>query len=502
MDTPLPFTGNKQSLKIWLNNLNQLGSHRASNKLYEMLQVVYQETFDTQAKLELLNELATPVISYSDSLEQIVMAQECFKNEALVRKTTTLSSELLRLLSLNYCKISVTPNLTPEQHAMTIYTALHLIGLSMRKRATLNQFPSETLWKKTTELYLRAQKYQLLERPITLTTLFTSRQSSIMEVLHRNLLFTLCDPYRFTSATIKTLFQFAESYYALLNSATQAAQADFVWVYRQQGTPLPHVKSTPPVSQTLYLSCRAITDMLAVQNPLNLSKADLFHLRQHLCGYVDIIDSAIPSEATACKLIVDYQHIHAYLNHHATIQNIHRISTSSGKPRQGSSFLQLMPLNAPTQTPKLSAITVNSNDPYTMPPISVHPTRYKNYYVTTTANRTLQIGLPVLLVDKVDNLKLGVIRQIATHPIALSQQILIEHIEGVLESINLTLDAQNTLAILITKATDEKEVMLPELRVQSGTPLEINSRSTQGHFLLAELLQFTAHYRHYKIIPH
>ncbi|MEQ1636372.1 MAG: hypothetical protein ABL903_06745 [Methylococcales bacterium] len=500
-DNDLPLAGNKQSLNIWLNSLSQLGSHRASNKLYEMLQVIYQESFGTQDKLELLNQLAAPVITYSDQLEQIVVAQQCFKNEALVRKTTTLSCELLRLLSLNYCKVSLAEDLNSEQHAVTIYTALHVIGLSLCKRAVLNQVPSETLWKKTAELYQRAQKYQLLNHPITLTALFTSQQSTIAKILQRNLLFVLCDPYHFSNQSIKALFSFAETASTLLEIDASAQTANFVWPYKKQTVPHACFKSEAPSPHTLYLSCAAVTELLKLQNPLNFNKSELDHLLQHLSSYADIIESAIPSEATACKLIVDYQQLHIYLNHHATIQNIYRASTPSGKPIARSNSLQLVPLNAQVQTPKQKAISDASNNPFSMPAVSVHPTRYKNYFVAMTSNPALQIDLPILFVDKSEHIKLGFIKQIARHQVTLSHQILIEHIPGTAESINITLDGQSTLAILITKATDEREIVLPAVTVQSGGQFEINSRKFQGIFFLAELLQFTSHYRHFRISP-
>ena len=233
----LPFLPTQQSINNWLNSLNQLGCHRASNKLYEVLQALYQQAFTPQISLSLLSELTVPVITYADELEHLRLKQPENTVTPLIRKTANLSCQLLRLLSLNYGKVSLAPDLSEVQQLTAVYTALHLIGLWQCKLAVLNQCPSKTIWKMTAELYQRAQKYQLLNQPVIDVPFIATQQHCIAEVLQRNILFELFDPYHFNRNIIKKLFAFADTHYALLKIDVSAQQAHFAWTPRQLQAP-------------------------------------------------------------------------------------------------------------------------------------------------------------------------------------------------------------------------------------------------------------------------
>jgi hypothetical protein len=288
----------------------------------------------------------------------------------------------------------------------------------------------------------------------------------------------------------------------LLKIDVSAQQAHFTWAHRQLKAPRHYLKSAPPLPQALYFNCQAIADLLAAQNPLNLAKADLHYLHQHLTGFSEIINSAVHTTSTRCKLIFDYFQIHEHLNHHATIKNILRISSQTGTPAPRSSLLQLMPLNAPAQAQKQQPVSaLNSHNDVAMPVYSVHPTHTKNYYVTTVPNLAIQCDMPVLLIDTTEHIKLGILRQITAHPVMVSQQILIEHIPGTLESVQAIIDEEATLGILITTAANEMEILLPPGKYQNGAEFIMIRQSVQKPYRFMELLQFKSRYLHYKISP-
>ncbi len=465
----LPFSTNIQALNDWLNSLKLYGNHRASSSLHEVLQALFKQTLDTHTNLLLLNALALPVITYADELENMLLKQPEPTATTIGRKTATLSGNLLRLLCLNYDKISLAQDLSASQHLSSLHAGLHTCGLWQYKQAVFNQCPSKTAWKITAEFFQRAQKYQLLNETVSQTPFNALKQRCIADILQRNILFELCDPYHFKPAIIKKLIIFADNHFHLLNLNTSAQQAHCSWAHRQLKAPTPHIKLAPTKSSNVYVNCHAIADLLHAKNPLNLSLEDLQYLRQYLTGYKGIIDSAIHTTATHTRLIFDYSQIHEHLQHQTAIKNIFKASSKTGIPAQRSSILQLLPLNAPVQSQKRAKAVPAKTFGY-----SIHPTHIKNYYVTIAApDLALHCDSPVLLVEPEGKIKLGILRQITSHPVNISQHLLIEHLPGRIDSVQVIVEEEATLGILITKPDNEQEMILPLGKYQPGTKLEL-----------------------------
>lgn len=133
-------------------------------------------------------------------------------------------------------------------------------------------------------------------------------QKSVKEILQRNLLFSICNPYHFQNTAINQLFKFADSHFKLLQLDDIEKSADFIWIFIQESAPIPFNKITSVKQDALFID----TQFLVEQFPdsiLNLTESDCFDLKHRLSGYAEILNNIIPAAPTQYRLILEHAQI-------------------------------------------------------------------------------------------------------------------------------------------------------------------------------------------------
>ncbi|WP_031433283.1 hypothetical protein [Methylomarinum vadi] len=496
-DRSLPFYLNIESLSAWLESISALPPVNAGSQLNQAINQLRKAGCEHTLVFPLLMKLMPTTLHLANALAALLKPGPQKNKTAKIAK---LSLQLLRNLALAFHSLLESEHLSIPQKLQAVYFALQLTGQYLRLSNLFHELPSETLWNKSGELFTFAQNNTGLQEDIANKISEFRHQSSIEQVIKRNLLFTLTAFHQQVPTDHQALFAFANEYSDLLKFAQEkSGTCRYIWNYRK-GVPYQITQTNRPLYRT-----EIALDVSALLPPLQssaiavkISKQERERLYQLLTGYEKLINETLPSAPIVLTLFSGFKPVYDFLNKLEKLKRIQELSAKIPEQKKQSSF-SLEPLEHEKslmssfgQVQKQAAL---QGTPVDGQNVKLLQSKNKNYLHIESKNPTWQIGDLVLLVNKKNAYMAGKILQTQALSNTQSTMVLIEKFTGNLSTQAMQSDQySHSTAILINQESETPEILLPYDKYRNGAEVQLGSKKARLDSLL-DYSPFFAHYR-------
>lgn len=414
----------------WLDQLLKLPPPQAAKKLLDALNQLKPVIQHANGALPKLLELIPLTLSLSNALHRSVLTNTQPPEKSL--KIGKLCLQLPRQLALIFVQATENDTLSDSELQSVIFHALQLIGVCSRYYALHYEVPSNSLWKASAQLYKLAKARQLLHVPIYNPIPEFKSQSTIEDILKRNLLFSLCSPTLTTIEDIPLYFEFAERLAAELDiqSPHQLDEFGFCWDLNSDMPP-GAIKFIRKILPTNYLNIetRAISQKLDNhQIETTLSPAAQQKLALRLTGYAEIFNSIVPGIPSRYHLVLNYSKVCDFLKEQHKLNKIQLLSADSSQIATKRN-MSLIPLDHERN------VFDTANTPYGATHrlariINVIKTHHQQFIIVQGREFDCETGDLALLFKEGEPNALAIIRQQKQHDISGSIHILLEKLDG------------------------------------------------------------------------
>jgi hypothetical protein len=460
-DSTVPFELTQASLASWLESLTVLPQFQAANQLNIALKQLKQADVQTADLFPVLINLTPLTLLFSNSLSMAITQESTASSRTL--KLGKLSMQLPRQLALLFCQLIDTNQLTDNDLQTAIFYALQLIGYSMRCYSLFYETPSDTLWKKSAELYKLAFSVHALNTTQVTKLSEFKQQTSINLVIKRNLLFSILNPALHSTTEINQFFQLANHQSHLLETTTanDTSEFGFYWDLENDRPPCPVKKpnrslpsgflaiNTQPLSHELQLGTLATTLSPSSQNKLALA----------LSGYRQVFNSITPGLPSRTKMITGFTASCHYLQELDKLSKINMLSDQHPNSDSLKRNFSLVPLEHQRNVFETSDQTTH-NKPLAGKFVNLHKTPNKQYSVAESRGLDCLTMDMALLYKEQHPVSLAIIRQQALNDLNNTNQILLEHIPGNCSIYSLGANKKHAFAIVIAEENENREVFL------------------------------------------
>ncbi|MGR9045698.1 MAG: hypothetical protein ACU83N_10400 [Gammaproteobacteria bacterium] len=244
----LPFELEPASLAQWLESLNSLDPLSRGYELYKVLNLFKQH--DAAVELDVLAlcaERLTPAATaiVIDHLQRdLVSGHEVLSGTQC--KTARLSIVLLELLAFMQACLALR-GFDPGKRQRSCDIALQTLGLSAFHCALSYSHSPSGHWRTLGDLYQMCSSEGFFEASVLPVFPVFNPLSTLESLLKSRLLFSACQPLRFSRQELPALFRFCigQQDKVRLNQAGRLAGRGFVWAFAEGKAPAPVDADTP-----------------------------------------------------------------------------------------------------------------------------------------------------------------------------------------------------------------------------------------------------------------
>lgn len=323
----LPFELNRSSVKHWFSQLNSLDAVAVGSEVLKALNLLVKqsEKLDSEELAQVVDLFDPVVVKIVEFLERIIIQKPD------LYKLARLSSQLMVYLAQLHNSLAQTDAVNKALHANY---ALQMLGWSSFHRALSYERLPGSFWHDMGLAYQHAQEAGL-DTLITSALPAFQPLNSGAKALRRNLLFVICNPYRFSRDEIQALFAFCTQKQALLTLFEH--QTGFYWDY-QRGKPPEALVSKPEGLKVLTFHAEALTKAVLntqVSLPVTYSAA-LFNTLSNFQQLVRSTERVLPKYYA---FVSGYEQVAILLNKHIRGGLISLINTP--KPEKVLEYFEL-----------------------------------------------------------------------------------------------------------------------------------------------------------------
>jgi hypothetical protein len=458
----LPFELTQESLANWLENLNALPQIQAANQLNLALKHIKNADYSATALFPILLNLTPLTLLFSGSLTVTVTQETAASSKSI--KLGKLSIQLLRQLALLFCQLIETKQLSGADQQTGIYYALQLIGYCLRCYSLTYEIPSNTLWKKSAELYKLAVATQILTLPHPHKISEFKQQPTVDAVIKRNLLFSVLNPGLYKTEEINQLFQLANHHGNLLETTTANNSIEFGFYWDLQTDQPPYTVKKPNRSLPngfLAINSQSLSHELQLGTlETSLTPSLQNRLALFLSGYHQVFNSITPGLPSRTTMITGFAAICQYLQE---LDKLSKISQLSGQHHDSKTINRNFSL-VPLEHQRNVFETVDQTFSNQMPAgklVNLYKTPNKNYSVAEMRGLDCLTGDIVLLYKEQHPVSIAIIRQQGSNDLNNTKQLLLDHIVGGCTIRNLSDSKHHGFAIVVAEGGEQQQVFLP-----------------------------------------
>lgn len=483
--TSLPFPLESESATAWLQSLSSLPPANAANRLNQAWKTLSTSPLSGDNPLATMIGMVPPTLHLAQGLA--VFARAEWPANAKSCKAAKLAIQLFRHASLAFARLASGLSDDAERGRVAIFYALQLAGFCLRTGARFYEAPSASLWKKSAQLYVLAEKQRWLNQAISVKVADFKNAGTLDAVFKRNLLFTLCAPNRYSETEIDQLFQFAgQTQHLLQFNRHDVGDFDFYWeLTDSEPKPRRHPKWPLPKDSLAISTQRLGRALQQGEISVDMAVATRNRLAQHLLGYDQIFSSLTIGPAQPARLLTGFAAVSGYLQGEDRLSKIMRLSEQNHGSRATLHNMTLMPLEHEksffNQSPK-------SNGAGHLDSFEVRLLRStsKQFLVAESTTGSFGNGDIALLYREQLAAKLVIIRQQTLFEDA--SVLLLEPIPGKIEpyAIDNPLGRQQC-ALLIDAESASAEIILPPGKYGTQTDIAL------AHFKSVTLLACVEH---------
>ena len=492
-----PFALEPEAVDEWLATINLSDTVQLSNELYQIVKNLNHTSIDEDLLYEIINRLTPVVADLSSELEQKFFSEIHLLN-AKTHKLGRLNLHLIRALANVYHKIATGDNTDQEQLLQCIHSALQLIGQHMLLSTKISERPSNISWKISAKLYQIAHQENLLLFPVKEKNQESNSSTTIADLLKRNLLFSICNPYLLAFTEIDQLFSILTTHCQLtdLKEAMPRTTENFcfVWEYSSSTAPSPVLQGKIYHTPVLLNTKRLISYFQSSKFKLPFTAFNDVQLR--LSGYQKVIQSDIPSLPKVRLLYFGFDQISVSLQQQSRKNKLREQSNNSGL---SNALMQakLEPLDHERSFSSSNNTTARRiiDDTQKTNTAKILKTQHPGYIIAVSRPAKYVIDSLVIVVNEENNPDLGIIRTVLNITQSNTQRVLIELIPGESHCSEVHDKKFASKAIVITNSAQPVEVILTPKHYITGSNLHIG----KSHLRLEKLTEVTPHYMRYRV---
>lgn len=485
----LPFELNRSSVKHWFSELNSPDALTVGSEVLRALSLLVKqsESLDSRGLAEVVDIFDPVVVKIVEFLERIIV------QKPELHKAARLSSHLLLYLAqLHNCLAGSGAG----EKALHANYALQMLGWCGFHRALTHERLPGSFWQDMGQAYLHAQA-------VGLDTLVTSALPAFQplnsgaKALKRNLLFSICNPYRFDHEEIQALFAFCAQEQALVT--LHEHQSGFFWDY-QRAKPPEALVSKPDGLKVLTFHVEALTKAVLntrVRLPVTYGTA-LLNTLTHYQQLIHVTERVLPKYYA---VVSGYEQSAVFLNKHIRDGLVSLINTP--KPETILEYFEL----AVDPEPEKQVFSRISNDE-----IWGRPKKQEKMELQYGAIKTFKTGLPAVylaeyLKSPVEGNNLLILYGQSLRPLLAIARPIEQVKKSLYQSVLLELVSESPFAVTVAdSSSDEVFIMTSHeghyqcyipgsKRFYLGTEIAL----TQGRLVLLRLLEETAQYLRYQV---
>lgn len=465
------------ALAVWVDSLRALPQIQAAHQLNQLLKQIKDEKCEPSTLLPILVGLTPLSLRYSNGIATVATAEP--NAFAKSRKAAKLSIQLLRQLALLFCHLAEQEILADAERQTAVYYALQCIGYCLRCYDLFYEAPSATLWKKSAALYELAATQNCLQTNQSTKLAEFKQQSSIEDVIKRNLLFSILTPTLYSASEINQFFQLANQYGDALKISTTPENLDFgfYWDLHDELPACPVRKARRPLPHGfLAIDCEQVAKIL--QQDIHVAHLDRTlqtKLALQLNDYQPVFDAIIPGHPSHSEFLIGFKDVSAFLLELNKLQKIRQLSGQAKAPTNPRRNLALVPMENEKNAfewmnqalAKTNAISKLGN---------VLRISHGEYLIAEGSSFDCSTGDIAMFYRDQEPATLAVIRAQSAPSISNVTHILMEKITGLYSIYTIKAQTDNQQAIVIDEDGEHPQVFLPpgKYSVDSKIPLTID----------------------------
>ncbi len=494
-NTKLPFKLLPEEVTIWLNSLKQLNSAKTAIELNNVAKQLRTYESNTSDLLIAVIQLTPTILHTCDTIELSFSDDPQPKKYPV--KVIKLCIQLLKNTGLAFCNISKLKSLSTNELNLANYLALQFIGHAQRLSAIFHEPPSSSFWKEIARIYKLSLAANTNQKKITHNINKFKEQLTIDSAVKRNILFSLCAPYQYSSSQIKQLFLISNSLAnsLILNNTVSSANNIFYWDTDSADCPNTFNNTIQYQQLNTKIDTKALlTSLQSNSFVCNLDQHTFSKLFDHLSGYQSIINSSIPSAPTISQLLRGFDSITKYLTKLSTLQKIQQFST---EVTPGNSIKDISKQDNLNAAPQITYSTNYQELLNKAKPVKTLQVNNEKYIIAETNYTECNIDSIVLLCHPNLKNELGIIRQVKVTNASKTVHILIEKIPGVV-SIQQAIPSRSVATEFISIQNENTHyVLFPSpCKLTNGSKISYTSAK---HFILEKLIYHTRFFSLYQI---
>lgn len=491
------------SASTWLEHISKLETIPAGHTLYSALKKLNRSPPNNQDLLSLLEQITPTVLHYADDLNTLFLSSlnglgYIHKRS---RKPGRLSAQLIRTLSLAWSQTAADQTLNRSDKIQATFTALQLIGFSLKTQTLISERPSSTLRIKMGKLFRLATDEGFIDEPVSPKIPVFRNQKTIASVLKRNLLYALFNLYSAPPERLQHYYGIADRYADKLAFAKSPKTFfNFYWNSAEPYLPqrgLPHHGDDHQLIFNILEVVQCISETL----PPSEREDPVFDgIWRNLSGYQQVVDSVSPCQPELYSLETGLKAAFDQLKHCNRLTNIRRLSAELPKTKILRA-LELAPLEHEKQgyqsrweaAAKLQADNIKSRL------VSLLPTKDPLFFLVQIKGNRLVHDLPVLLHSPQNPPKFGIIRRLQTQTETQNQTALIETLPSRAFPINITMRSLSVEAILIQTSEGCESLVIAPDKYSTGDCIS-RSDVPDKVFYLSRLVESSRHFMRFQLI--
>ncbi len=495
-DSPqFPFALELNAVDAWLTTINPSDTIQLSAELHQIVKNLNQASIHTDLLFGIISRLTPITVNLASELEQIFFS-EIHPQDAEPHKLGRLGLHLIRELATSYHKIATDKKTSDEQFLLSSHRALHLIGQHMRLSAKISERPSSISWKISAQLYLIANKKGVSTSLANEKIQAFNSNTSIINLLKRNLLFSISNPYRLMATEIDALFPILTEHCQLsdLGETMPEVASNFCFVleYRSSTTPGPVLQGRHYSSAVFIETTRLIEYFQSSKFEAPFASFEKIRLR--LSGYQNIMESDIPSEPKVCLIISGFDQIIPALNEQIRKNKIQQFSNDFSED-DALLHARLEPLKHEPIFMASNKSNFNQFDAQKNNLTKILKTQHPDYIVAVSPPTNYAIDNLVIILNENNSPELGIIRRVLNIAQSNTMRVLIELIPGIAQCTEVIETKFAGPAIFISQTTKVMEVLLPPNLYVTGSKIHIG----ENLLMLKKLTEITPFFMRYQV---
>ncbi len=415
-----PFALEPDSVDQWLATTSLADTIVSASEFHKIIKNLNHAQIDSNLCYQIIQKITPPTEKLTHELQQIILEKPSPFDEKTL-KLKRLCRHLMKELIAVYFSIAKQKDISNTIQQNIAHQAIELIGQHLLVSAKMSERPWNGIWK------ISSQLYQIADKPLF--------DSVIADVIKRNILFYLCNPYQLTLSDIDKLYSALSKHTQLVHlqetHPETTKQCFIAWEYANNQAPnialqnktyISTIFLNPEQLVNLFQSGKFTTDFTAVQ-PIILK----------LTGYQKTVHSDIPSEPVIRSLSFGFDQIEEALQKNSRINKLQNLGQDSYTTSTTLMDAKLEPL-AHEQPFITSSKSVNwqqnLNSQQDQNTVKIQKTLFDNFIIAVSHPQDYCCGNIVIIDNENNQPQLGIIRRILFIQQSNTLRILIEKIPG------------------------------------------------------------------------